>query len=165
MCVCCVSSCFSGVFSGVSRWPHRQALVEAGGPNVLDDALSVLKEHCKIDDRAEVAGKYGAHSPLSRVAADQYDRSGEIKDSHGQPAKPIWICGHFVGKAFVGLLEEAEADPTLKVLLWQTKSAVQPHGSEDALPKLKGITAKLKPISKWVEEVRADNHHWAPSKV
>ena len=113
-----------------------RTLKEAGGPDVLVSAEDVLKNHVAIDDRAEMVGAYGAHSRLSRVAADQYDRSGGVVDGAGGKAPHLWICGHFVAKTFVGLLEGVEADPSLNVLLWQTKSATQPHGTEEALPKL-----------------------------
>jgi hypothetical protein len=54
-----------------------------------------------------------------------------VQDVDGNGAPDLGLCGHFVGKALVALLDELSVQPDARVLLWQTKSAVQPRGPAD----------------------------------
>ena len=105
---------------------------------------------------ADLVGLYGGHSDLSRAAAQAYDTTGKVYDSSGQLAPPLWICGHFVGKAFAPLLEDLQRDELRgqSMLLWQTKSAVQPRGSEDEWAQLLEMPDDVKD---WASEGHAES--------
>merc|ERR1712232_1375034 len=77
-------------------------------------------------------GKYGAHSEVSRKAKAVYDES--VKPLLGAPH--LWMCGHFTAKSLALMLKLIKEDldsqrPPRNLLLWQTKSAVQPLGAEE----------------------------------
>ena len=117
-----------------------RALVQVGGPDLLDECLAFCRNPHKFQMRSDkaVVGKYGGHSDLTRAAAQLYDSTGIVKDDKETPAKPLWICGHFVGKALQPLLvdleqenEQQQVDVPSTYLLWMTKSAIQPRGDRD----------------------------------
>ena len=66
---------------------------------------------------------------------------------------PLWVCGHFVAKAFAPLIDDAAKEELRgqTFLLWQTKSAVQPLGTEDEWAQL----AEMPPLVKrWQRTLR-----------
>jgi 1-aminocyclopropane-1-carboxylate deaminase/D-cysteine desulfhydrase-like pyridoxal-dependent ACC family enzyme len=112
------------------------AMVELGGPNLEADALEFMKTSVEIRADPVVVGPYGGHSEATRAVARLYDEKGSAVDSAGKEAKHIWVCGHFVSKAFEPLLRDLEeakssSEVTPEYMLWMTKSAVQPRGSVD----------------------------------
>eukprot|EP00979_Chaetoceros_neogracilis_P013131 scaffold3695_cov173-Chaetoceros_neogracile.AAC.1 len=89
----------------------------------------------------------GGHTEKSREAANHYDDKEVVLDyKTGEKKEGLWVCGHFVAKAFHPLMKDMEAemkrdkhDNTEKVppkfMLWMTKSAVQPLGNVDEWSK------------------------------
>mmetsp|Transcript_57133 Transcript_57133/g.113480 ORF Transcript_57133/g.113480 Transcript_57133/m.113480 type:complete len:175 (-) Transcript_57133:140-664(-) len=108
-------------------------LTRLGGPDLLEASLRILHEEVSIPCDEAVVGTYGGHSDVSRAAALAYEATGTVVDDSGREAPPLWICGHFVAKAFAQLLDDAACENLRgqTLLLWQTKSAVQPRGEKD----------------------------------
>jgi hypothetical protein len=79
-----------------------------------------------------------------------------VLDGSGQPAPPLWLCGHFVAKAFAPLLEDASSEQLASscLLLWQTKSAVQPLGEEEEWPRMLAMPQAVKA---WADEGVAES--------
>jgi len=87
---------------------------------------------------AALVGEYGAHSAASRAAAKAFDASGRVTvATTGAEAPPLWLCGHFVAKAYAAMLCDLEKRPEMRAMLWQTKSATQPRASEDEWARMK----------------------------
>mmetsp|Transcript_15463 Transcript_15463/g.44431 ORF Transcript_15463/g.44431 Transcript_15463/m.44431 type:complete len:501 (-) Transcript_15463:41-1543(-) len=141
-----------------------RALKEVGGPDVLDEAMKFIQTNLDIRDDADVVGKYGGHSELSREAAKWYDEKGEVTNfKSGRKEKELWMCGHFVSKAVVPLMNDLEAAAAKntegapeapKYMLWMTKSAVQPRGSVEEWPKFQQYNATVK---KWADDGKAES--------
>ena len=116
------------------------ALRALGGPDVTADALATLRDGVRLHTDPSIVGSYGAHSEASREAARAYDATGEVVDgSTGAAAPPLWLCGHFVAKAYAVMAADLAADPSLRAVLWQTKSRVQPRGLEDEWARLQAM--------------------------
>ena len=85
-----------------------------------------------------------------------------VVDNVGAVVKrPLWVCGHFVGKALAPLLqdlkERAAADGSSNkimpyYMLWMTKSAVQPRGSIDEWPI---FLQENEVVKEWANEGKA----------
>jgi len=125
------------------------------------DALRFLQEHVEIAACRDVVGTYGAHSNVSQESAHLYEEHGSVTDAAGHACTPLWLCGHFTAKAFAVLLrrlrEEAsarEAAPGAafhhsSLLLWHTKSAVQPQGPVDEWQRFLHLAAESGSLFKW----------------
>ena len=77
-----------------------------------------------------------------------------MSDRGGTPAQPLWLCGHFVAKAFAAMLADLEASPERRAMLWQTKSAVQPRGSEDEWAKMQTMPPA---VHAWADDGEAES--------
>ena len=130
------------------------ALASVGGPDVTDVALEIVRDTVKLRTDADLVGVYGAHSEISRAASREYDATGAVSDRGGTPAKPLWLCGHFVAKAFAAMLADLEASPERRAMLWQTKSAVQPRGSEDEWAKMQTMPSA---VHAWADDGKAES--------
>ena len=137
------------------------ALAACGGPQVTDEALDVFHRCVRLHTESDIVGKYGAHSASSLASAQAFDASGEVTDRGGAAAPTLWLCGHFVAKAYAVMERDLLADPSLKAMLWQTKSAVQPRGKEDEWAKLKAMDATTR---RWADEGAAQSIR-RPGKV
>lgn len=110
-------------------------------------ALAVLTHEVRVHDHADLTGKYGAHSDVSRAAACSFDQTGVLLDGEGGEAPGLWLCGHFTAKAFAAMckdLRAPEATPGKTMLLWQTKSVVQPRGGQDEWRKMLRMPAAVR---------------------
>ena len=131
------------------------ALHAVGGPDVTEEALHVFREAVELHTDPGLVGTYGAHSDQSRAAARSFDAHGHVAARDGQPAsKGLWLCGHFVAKAYAQMEADLLADPALRATLWQTKSATQPRGREDEWAKLLGMDAAPQ---RWASEGAAES--------
>jgi len=151
-------------------------LKQLGGPDLKTNAMNFLRTGVELRSDGAVVGKYGAHSEKSREMANLYDDKGIVTDCRTRKKeKRIWICGHFVAKAFQPLLKDIEEAKKLKNLnsdnnkrernpkymLWMTKSAVQPKGNEDEWSKFKKSSDAVK---KWASDGKAESK-LRPGKV
>ncbi|KAJ3120883.1 hypothetical protein HK100_012612 [Physocladia obscura] len=121
-----------------------------------------LTHHVDIVADEDIVGLYGVHSTRSLRAAS-YDTLLQVFDgtnksewsAESQPPVP-WICGHFVGKPFAVLLNDLERNTRNGVekhlLLWQTKSAIQPKGPVDEWMQVKEVADDSKEFGKWLKE-------------
>ena len=116
--------------SGISTCAELRRL---GGPDLQPDALRFLDSELELLAQPDLVGRYGTHSPLSLAAAQMYDASGRCVDSARSTVPGLWLCGHFAAKAFAPLLTDAQSAQHRgeTLLLWMTKSAVQPLGKRD----------------------------------
>jgi 1-aminocyclopropane-1-carboxylate deaminase/D-cysteine desulfhydrase-like pyridoxal-dependent ACC family enzyme len=135
------------------------ALVDLGGPDLLDDAVAMLVEGgVELVADAELIGAYGGHSPLSKQASELYDATGRVFSVDATTGaekieKPLWLCGHFAAKAFAAMLRDQRRDSdrgcgNKVVLFWQTKSHVLPRGDVDEWTRFR-------------DEMPASCHRWA----
>jgi 1-aminocyclopropane-1-carboxylate deaminase/D-cysteine desulfhydrase-like pyridoxal-dependent ACC family enzyme len=143
-----------------------RALKQIGGPDLEEKVMAFIKSNVEIRADAEVVGIYGGHSEKSREAANHYDDKGVVLDyKTGEKKEGLWVCGHFVAKAFHPLMKDMEAemkrdkhDNTEKVppkfMLWMTKSAVQPLGNVDEWSK---FTRSNDAVKKWAREGKAES--------
>jgi len=164
-----------------------KALTSLGGPDLERDALLFVETSVTLHTEASLVGEYGAHSSLSRAAANEFDARGEVRakrrrsegsavvgsSSGGEegvsgqegggagkskavvpPPLKLWLCGHFVAKAYAALLADLEADPELKAVLWQTKSTTQPLGAQDEWAKLRAMPSDIKA---WANQGKAES--------
>ena len=116
------------------------ALAALGGPELTREALAVVHENMVLHTDAALVGEYGAHSAASRAAAQAFDASGRVTvATTGADAPPLWLCGHFVAKAYAAMLVDLEKRPTMRAMLWQTKSATQPRASEDEWVRMQAM--------------------------
>jgi hypothetical protein len=146
-----------------------RALKDVGGPDVLDEAMEFIQTSLDIRSSADIVGTYGGHSEKSRAAAQLYDEKGKVTsyvESAGKTEQELWMCGHFVAKAVAPLIHDLEtmvlaqendedAPPPPKYMLWMTKSAVQPRGSEDEWSKFQDTTSDA--VKKWADEGKAES--------
>eukprot|EP00930_Biecheleria_cincta_P060157 TRINITY_DN45848_c0_g1_i1.p1 TRINITY_DN45848_c0_g1~~TRINITY_DN45848_c0_g1_i1.p1 ORF type:complete len:263 (-),score=50.36 TRINITY_DN45848_c0_g1_i1:330-1055(-) len=123
----------------------------SGGPDVTEKALRIMRECLVVSSNRAIAGKYGAHSKLSRQAKQIYDDSAQAVEPLAAPH--LWICGHFTGKSFALLLDLLSKDRELgerrKLLFWQTKSAIQPRGPVDEWGAFEEERKGSKAFAKW----------------
>ena len=86
---------------------------------------------------------------ISHLSYSQaFDTSGKVVDSEGQPAPGLWLCGHFTAKSLSVLIRDELQKPdshagAASVLLWQTKSLVQPKGPLEEFEKLKQMPSAV----------------------
>jgi 1-aminocyclopropane-1-carboxylate deaminase/D-cysteine desulfhydrase-like pyridoxal-dependent ACC family enzyme len=145
------------------------ALKELGGPDLATKCKQFLQTSVELRSQGDVVGKYGAHSEKSREAAVYYDDHGVITDyKTDKVEKELWVCGHFVAKAFQPLVKDLESIITQspsseqpKYLLWQTKSAVQPKGP---LNEWKKMLDQNETVQKWANQGKAESKY-RPGKV
>jgi hypothetical protein len=148
-----------------------RTLIQLGGPDLEADCRVFIKSNVELRADADVVGLYGAHSDKTREAAQYYDEVGLITDyKSGKKEKELWVCGHFVAKAFQPLVKDLEeaiemlppgSEPP-KYMLWQTKSAVQPKGPVDEWEKMKQQNDAVK---KWANDGKAESNKYRPGKV
>lgn len=132
------------------------------GIDLEPSAIAFLESEWELVDEPEYVGTYGTHSDKSRVASAldvSFEMSGSCPEwiVNGVPPPP-WLCGHFTGKSFSYMLDrlESRADGSkMEILLWQTKSNVQPLGTEDEWTQLQATAQKSKMIKQWVNEGKA----------
>ena len=123
---------------------------------------------------AALVGTYGGHSDASRAAARAYDATGVVVDADSCTAPPLWLCGHFAAKALAPLLEDARRDAEhhggrdgggaaapAPVLLWQTKSVVQPRGEADEWAAMRAMPNAVRA---WADSGAAESAR-RPGKV
>jgi len=130
------------------------AMHALGGPDVTDDALRILRDAVRLHTDPAVVGKYGAHSDKSRVAAKLFDTTGRVEDRMGEPSPPLWLCGHFVAKAYAVMAADLSADSSMRAILWQTKSVTQPRGPRDEWARLQAMDPAT---HKWANEGAAES--------
>ncbi|MGK3745510.1 MAG: 1-aminocyclopropane-1-carboxylate deaminase, partial [Bacillariaceae sp.] len=88
-----------------------RALKQIGGPDMEKKVMAFIKTNVEIRADADVVGIYGGHSEKSREAAKHYDDKGVVLDyKTGEKKKGLWVCGHFVAKAFHPLMKDMEAE-------------------------------------------------------
>jgi hypothetical protein len=87
----------------------------------------------------------------------------------GRQEKELWVCGHFVAKAFQPLVNDLEeamekrsSEEAPIYMLWQTKSAVQPKGPLNEWEKMKQQNHTVK---KWANDGMAESPKYRPGKV
>jgi len=136
-----------------------KALREVSGPDVEQAALDFIKTSVSIRSDVDVVGTYGAHSEVTRKSAVAYDEFGTIIDEKGAEAKPLWVCGHFVGKAFAPLVDDLEkrrreGNEEAPYLLWMTKSSVQPRGNVDEWSR---FLRQNDTVRKWADDGKAES--------
>jgi len=143
---------------------HRTAafLKALTGIDIQDAALNFLQQEWEVVDEAEYAGTYGVHSARS-AAASAFDEKLEVSGpcprwipTSSSPPIP-WLCGHFTGKSFAVMLDRLEAaNGPLNVLLWQTKSNIQPLGAkQDEWSAIKQKAGESKVLKEWSEKGKA----------
>ncbi|KAJ3227115.1 hypothetical protein HK099_003334 [Clydaea vesicula] len=121
---------------------------------------ALKKERFEAFSDAEVIGMYGAHSERSLITSSldaKIELKGELPQwLKGNDSIPIpWLCGHFVGKAFTVMMDRLKSNQQdgENVLLWQTKSHIQPRGSyEGELEELKKYSESSKKFREYVEK-------------
>lgn len=141
-----------------------QQLVALGGPDVLHDALAVLDDETVFYDDKDLVGTYGAHSAPSRTCARLFDKTAVLQDDQGKMAPGLWVCGHFTAKAVAAmcddLLRPEHAEKNM--VLWQTKSCVQPRGTTVDEWEL---MQNMHPVVRtWAQEGKAESEK-RPGKV
>ena len=72
----------------------------------------------------------------------------------GKAAQELWLCGHFVAKAYAVMQAHLVADPSVRAILWQTKSATQPRGRVDEWKRMQAMSAATK---RWANEGAAES--------
>jgi 1-aminocyclopropane-1-carboxylate deaminase/D-cysteine desulfhydrase-like pyridoxal-dependent ACC family enzyme len=140
------------------------ALKKLGGPDLSAKCKEFIQTSVELRSQADIVGKYGAHSEKTREAALYYDEHGVMTDyKTGTVEKELWVCGHFVAKAFQPLIKDLEAaitqSPHLappKYMLWQTKSAIQPKGPLNEWEKMMNQNEKVK---KWANQGKAESRY------
>jgi hypothetical protein len=147
------------------------ALKQVGGPDLEADALEFVKHNLELKSDPEVVGIYGGHSEKTRFAARLYDEKGTVCDADGNESKNLWLCGHFAAKALQPLLTDLakaheeinnDEDPVPPYMLWMTKSAVQPRGTEDEWEKL---LQENESVLEWANSGAAESPKFRPGKV
>jgi len=135
-----------------------RALVQLGGPDLETEALEFIKNHVEVRADKDVVGAYGGHSQLSRQAAKHYDEKGTVTHyKTGNKEKELWVCGHFVAKAFQPLVQDLESKRTgdnSKYMLWMTKSAVQPRGNLNEWTRL---MERSDEVQEWANRGKAES--------
>lgn len=137
------------------------ALRDIGGPDLEEETMDFVKSNVSMRSAKDVVGIYGTHSDKTRSVARAYDSTGSIVDSDGKEAKPLWMCGHFVAKAFTPLLQDLEEDSKDgktdvdgPIMLWMTKSAVQPRGNVD---EWSAMLKENETIRCWADKGKAES--------
>jgi len=142
-------------------------LKELTGIDLESAGLDFLTQEWELVDDADVVGKYGAHSSKSAAAsalAVNLQVSGPCPEWLSQAPTP-WLCGHFTGKAFAGMLEKLESRAeAVQVLFWQTKSLVQPRGRVDEWAELGRLVQNSKVLKQWTKDGK-QNSVMRPGKV
>ena len=162
--------------SGVSRYVPLSPMygienvgdfiVQCGGEDYREDCLAFLKSSVEFIADAEMVETYGAHSKMSLKASKLYEEKGVVRDSNGEKAQDLWLCGHFTSKTFSALVRKIRQEKAAAghkqsdlvhrdIIFWQTKSIVQPRGNEDEFKKLQEVAKNSKPIREWVEQGEA----------
>lgn len=138
-------------------------LIKLGGPDVLAEALTILEHETVIHDNAFLTGAYGIHSEPSRACARLFDSSATISDLDGETAPGLWLCGHFTAKAMAVMCDDLlKVENTGKdMVFWQTKSIVQPRGSEDEWQQMQQMPPAVKA---WAQKGHAESKK-RPGKV
>ena len=132
-----------------------RALAELGGPDLTQQAKEFIQTSVELRGDKNVVGKYGGHSALTLEAASYYDDKATVVDyKTGDQEKHLWVCGHFVAKAFHPLLQDLEEGENDDYMLWMTKSAIQPRGTVDEWPKL---LARGDAVRQWADEGKAES--------
>jgi 1-aminocyclopropane-1-carboxylate deaminase/D-cysteine desulfhydrase-like pyridoxal-dependent ACC family enzyme len=146
------------------------ALKQLGGPDLERKCRQFLETNVELRSDTDVVGKYGTHSGRSREAALYYDENGVMTSfKTGRQEKELWVCGHFVAKAFQPLVNDLEeamekrsSEEAPIYMLWQTKSAVQPKGPLNEWEKMKQQNHTVK---KWANDGMAESPKYRPGKV
>lgn len=107
---------------------------------------------------ADVIGHYGVHSAISRETAKMFDESITVTTvDGGSTERPgVWLDGHFCAKAFHSLATDLQKPENLgkNMMLWQTKSVVQPRGSEDEWTRMKQMPQV---VQEWANKGKAES--------
>ena len=148
--------------------PQLCAFLKAhgGAQDLEEQATRFLMDSVEIVADKDVVGKYGEHSKRSLWASGLYDQFGSVVDAKTGSIrqKDLWLCGHFVGKPFSVILQRAAEAPGgagalprpqhLNVILWQTKSAVQPRGALDEWEAFCKLKEEHGSIRRWSDRGR-----------
>jgi len=142
-------------------------LSASGGPDVKASAEDFLANHVEFVADKDVVGAYGKHSKKSAWASTVYDQHGAMHNHQGVEEDDLWLCGHFAAKPFAVILERAAAqelkarpgaDPCrLNIIMWQTKSAVQPRGPRDEWDSFSSLRESSASLRKWADEGKAQS--------
>ncbi|CAK9085787.1 L-cysteate sulfo-lyase, partial [Durusdinium trenchii] len=101
-----------------------RTIIALGGPDASSDLEQVLSEGLVL--HTNYAGRYGGWTPEA-LKAKSVAQHATFSDG-----TPIWACSTFTGKCFAAILDFVrDHDGNLgdnEVLLWCTKSLVQPLG-------------------------------------
>lgn len=121
-------------------------LTSLGGPDILKEALAVLKDEIIVHDDARLTGEYGIHSEPSRACARLFDASNKITTIDERKEAPgLWLCGHFTAKAMTAMCDDLlkEENAGKNMVFWQTKSRVQPRGNLDEWERMQQMPPKV----------------------
>ena len=92
------------------NYAHRQGgvLCPGGtwGPDLTSKVMEFIRTSLEMRSDAEVVLSYGRHFDKTRDAAWAFDGEGRVTDATGWDAMGLWMCGHFVAKAYQPLLED-----------------------------------------------------------
>lgn len=116
---------------------------ELSGIDLYRTATFLVENHLSIVDDKEIIGRYGAHSKTSKKITAKFEKDGKVlrlcAKGDELRAENLWLCGHYTGKSFTALYKDFmnlrknkdERANKKILLLWQTKSIVQPRSTVD----------------------------------
>lgn len=152
-------------------------IVKCGGEDYKADCLSFLRSSSvEFIADAEMVEIYGTHSKMSSAAAKLYEEKGAVFDENGKKATDLWLCGHFASKSFAAIVRKIRQEKAAagipetenvhrNIIFWQTKSVVQPRGSENEFKKLQTIAHDSKAMREWVQNGKAYSTKLRPGEV
>lgn len=111
-----------------------QVLCNLGGPDVRAEALQFLRDEWVME--TQFTGRYGEPTGESLAARELYYAQHRFVSDDDAPIRPPWLCHTFNSKSLAcvfdhfsnGTIQEDES-----VVIWSTKSLVQPLGDHDPL--------------------------------
>jgi len=144
-----VSERFGNVLKATALWKVSidtlKLIASMGGPDACEEFKMV---HKRLVCEKGYAGEYGAHTNIS-LRAKAVSANGNVS-SGIQP----WMCSTFTSKSFACAMDfirnnslESESE---RVLIWCTKSIVQPKGPNDNI--FDELNSFSKPGKKWLEQ-------------
>lgn len=109
-------------------------LYDLGGPDVRAEAMRFLKEEWVMETK--FTGRYGEPTKESLAARKLYAEHHRFVGDEEKPIPPPWLCHTFNSKSLACLFDHYKRgtigeDET--VVMWSTKSLVQPLGKYDPL--------------------------------
>ncbi|KAI9353608.1 hypothetical protein BDR26DRAFT_7827 [Obelidium mucronatum] len=151
-------------FKHVTRFLNENGFIDSGVFDLESAAAAFLKENVEFVADEDLVGQYGVHSVKSLRAAtydikmkvvDGTDFKNERRAKDENPPPVPWLCGHFLAKPFSVLFERLERNAASGIkenlMLWQTKSSIQPRGPCDEWEAAQNLSKKSAHVSKVVE--------------